>query len=176
MSRKIEFHSNTLNAAKRAAARAQTVEELREAQAVIFRNFGLPNDEIAEGLGVSTATLGRILKRKSDQLAGVCGPPALTPASRNWGGRRNAHLTFEEEVEFLKPWKESSQSASVVILGPIRAALAKRLGKPVHMSVVWRLVTRHGWRKLAPDTDHPKGDSAAREAFKKKCPIWSPPP
>ena len=41
------------------------------------------------------------------------------------------------------------------------------LGRPVAASVVWRLLARHGWRKVAPDTRHPKSDPAAQEAWKK---------
>lgn len=173
MSAKLKFHPNTLNAAKRAVTRAQTVRELREAQAVLLSgSFNLSLEDVADTLGVSRASVVRLLRKKRDQVAGVCAPDQ---AARNWGGRRNAHMTFDEEVEFLKPWKEHVQSATLVILGPIREALAERLGKKVDMSVVWRLVRRHGWRKLAPDTKHPKSDPAVREAFKKKCPSWSPP-
>ncbi|MGH8653780.1 MAG: helix-turn-helix domain-containing protein [Gammaproteobacteria bacterium] len=33
--------------------------------------------------------------------------------------------------------------------------------------MVWRLLARHGWRKVAPDMRHPKSDPAAQEAWKK---------
>jgi hypothetical protein len=32
---------------------------------------------------------------------------------------------------------------------------------------VYRLLERHGWRKVAPDTHHPKSDPAAQEEWKK---------
>ena len=63
----------------------------------------------------------------------------------------------------------------MLVLSPIRAALAQRLGRPVAASVVWRLLARHGWRKVAPDTRHPKSDLAAQEAWKKNSPKrWLP--
>ena len=48
----------------------------------------------------------------------------------------------------------------------IRAALAQRLGRPGKPSVVYRLLERHGWRKVAPDTS-PKSNPAAQEDWKK---------
>jgi transposase len=82
-------------------------------------------------------------------------------------GRRKALLSVEQEAEFLAPWTEQAQEAGLLVLSPIRAALAQRLGRPVAASVVWRLLARHGWRKVAPDTRHPKSDPAAQEAWKK---------
>ena len=45
--------------------------------------------------------------------------------------------------------------------------LGERLGPPVAASVVWRLLARHGWRKVAPNRRHPKSDLAAQQAWKK---------
>ena len=92
-----------------------------------------------------------------------------------WGGRRKALLSVEQEGEFLAPWAEQAKEAGLLVLSPIRAALAQRLGRPVAASVVWRLLARHGWRKVAPDTRHPKSDPAAQEAWKKNSPkCWLP--
>ena len=37
----------------------------------------------------------------------------------------------------------------------------------VKASVVYRLLARHGWRKVAPDTRHPKSSPAAQQEWKK---------
>jgi len=44
---------------------------------------------------------------------------------------------------------ESAATGNLVVVSPIRAALAQRLGQPVKPSVVYRLLARHGWRKVA---------------------------
>lgn len=63
----------------------------------------------------------------------------------------------------------------VLVVSPLRAALSQRLGRPVAASVVYRLLARHGWRKVAPDTRHPKSDPAAQEEWKKNSPrCWRP--
>jgi transposase len=84
-------------------------------------------------------------------------------------------MSEEEEREFLRPWKEQALGGGVLVLSPIRAALAQRLGQKVATSVVYRLLARHGWRKIAPDTRHPKNDPQVQEAWKKNCPkCWKP--
>ena len=84
-------------------------------------------------------------------------------------------LTEKEERKFLKPWEELAKKGQVLVLSPIRAALAQRIGRPVAASVVYRFLERHGWRKVAPDTRHPKSDPKLQEEWKKNSRrIWLP--
>ena len=84
-------------------------------------------------------------------------------------------MTTEQERAFLAPWAKQCEEGSVLVIAPVRAALAKELGRAVAASVVYRLLARHGWRKVAPDTRHPKSDPAAQEAWKKNSPkYWRP--
>jgi transposase len=84
-------------------------------------------------------------------------------------------MAAEEEKAFLGPWAEQARDAGVLVVSPLRAALAEKLGRKVAPSVVYRLLARHGWRKVAPDTRHPKSDPVAQAEWKKnfrKC--WQP--
>ena len=84
-------------------------------------------------------------------------------------------MTNEQEEAFLRPWAEQAREGQVLALSPIRAALAQRLGRPVAASVVYRFLARHGWRKVATDTRHPKSDLGLQEAWKKNFrKIWLP--
>jgi transposase len=112
-------------------------------------------------LGVGRVTVARL------QVAFRKQRSARPAAARNWGGRRQSLLTSEEEVAFLKPWLASAATGNLVVVSPIRVALAQRLGQPVKPSVVYRLLARHGWRKVAPDTRHPKSQPEVQEAWKK---------
>ena len=55
----------------------------------------------------------------------------------------------------------------MVVVSPIRAALAQHLQKTIAASVVCKLLARHGWRKVAPDTRHPQNDPKVQEDWKK---------
>lgn len=152
--------------ARKAVAHASSVEELRAAQAVLLpAALGATLEATAAVLGVGRATVAR-LQARFRQWRPTRKEPTRA-ARRNWGGRRNALLTFEEEVEFLAPWLEQARAGGVLVVSPLRAALAQRLGRPVKASVLYRLLARHGWRKVAPDTRHPKSDPQVQEAWKK---------
>ena len=156
--------------AQRTAATSTSVESLRQCQAVLLPAlFGATLEQTAAVLGVGRATVARLQTTFRKKR------PAGPHPSRNWGGRRQSLLTPEEESAFLKPWLESAAAGNLVVVSPIRAALAQQLGQPVKPSVVYRLLARHGWRKVAPDTRHPKSDPAVQEEWKKnsrKC--WKP--
>jgi transposase len=146
-----------------AVAQASSLSEFRAAQAVLLPALlGASLTQTATLLGVGRATVarlqGRFRRPRSDRGA---------VRSANWGGRRNALLSREEEEEFLRPWMEQAEQGGILVVAPLRAALAQKLGHPVKPSVVYRLLGRHGWRKVAPDTRHPKSDPAAQEAWKK---------
>jgi transposase len=151
-------------------ATSTSVESLRQCQAVLLPAlFGATLEQTANVLGVGRATVPRL------QAAFRKNPSARPNLARNWGGRRQSLLTPEEEEAFLKPWLESAAAGSLVVVSPIRAALAQRLGKPVKPSVVYRLLARHGWRKVAPDTRHPKSKPEVQEAWKKNSlKRWQP--
>lgn len=84
-------------------------------------------------------------------------------------------MSLEEERRFLEPWAELAAEGSMLVVSPLRAALAQHLGRPVAFSVVYRLLARHGWRKVAPDTRHPKSDPAVQQEWKKNSPArWRP--
>lgn len=171
MSRLATFEKRVISSALKAAAQAQTIEQLRAAQAVLLPALhGLTMEQTGEAIGVSRASVGRLQQQSRKPKAR--GEPREVKAG--WGGRRRSHLTWEEEVAFLQPWLDQARSAGLAVLSPVRAALAQQLGRPVKASVVWRLMGRHGWRKAAPDTRHPRGDPAAQESWKKNSRRWWP--
>lgn len=150
--------------AQKAVADATSVQELRAAQAVLLPAvMGATLMTTAAVLGVGRATVARVQAR----LRHSAKRPAAGAPRRNWGGRRTALLTVEEETAFLGPWVEQARAGGRLVVAPLRAARAQRLGKPVKASVVYRLLARHGWRKVAPDTRHPKSDPRVQEDWKK---------
>lgn len=163
MSRKSNIDQATIQNAQIAADSASTIQELRRAQAVLLPAlFGVTLTQTAAVLGVGRATVSRL--RSSFKTTAE--NPAEKP-KKKWGGRRNCWMSWEEEVAFLAPWIEGAASGTLVVVSPVRAALAQRIGQPVKASVVYRMLARHGWRKVAPDTRHPKCDPIAQEDWKK---------
>lgn len=169
MARPIQINLKLVAKATRTVKATQNLNDFKAALAVLLPvKVGLTLEETANLLGVGTASVNRMQIRLD---------VSRTSASdrRNWGGRRKSLLSPQEEVDFLKPWAEQARDAGLLVLSPIRAALAQRVGHPVKASVVWRLLARHGWRKVAPDTKHPKNDPRIMAAWKKNSrKLWLP--
>ncbi len=147
------------------AIEAATLEDLRCAQAVLLpAMLDATLEDTAAALGVGRATVVRLQARLRRRLA----RPA--EAQPKWGGRRRASMSVEDERNFLAPWVEQSDAGGLLVVSPLRAALAQELGRPVAASVVYRMLARHGWRKVAPDTRHPKSDPLVQEEWKKNSP------
>ena len=159
MARQARISNEEVQRARQLRDRATTIAEYRKALSVILTaEVSLDAHKTADVLGTSRRTIFR--NRGSFRNQG--------DAARNsWGGRRHCSLTVEEEREFLARWEVKASKGGVLTVPPIHAALVERLGHDAPMSTTYRLLARHGWRKVQPDTKHPKSDPAVQEGFKK---------
>jgi hypothetical protein len=55
------------------------------------------------------------------------------------GRLRHCWMTPDREKGFFAPWTQAAVSGTLVVVSPIRAALAQRLGQTVKASVVYRM-------------------------------------
>ena len=162
MSRPRRIDPIAIKRARAAVAQARNADELRCAQAILLPALaGTTLEETAALLGVGRASVPRLQARFRQRSA------AGKVASRNWGGRRRALLTWAEEERFLAPWVAQAKAGRILVVSALRAAFAQSLGRSVTATVVYRMLERHGWRKVAPDTRHPQADPKAQEAWKK---------
>jgi transposase len=170
MARPLRIDLELVAKARAVVAQASDVSELRAAQAVLLPALAHTTlEQTANLLGVGRASVSRLQQRFREARQ-------VGAFRRSWGGRRRAMMTEEEEKAFLEPWAEQARDAGVLVVSPLRAALAEKLGrKKVAASVVYRLLARHGWRKVAPDTRHPKSDPVAQADWKKNSrKRWQP--
>jgi transposase len=162
MARIAKLTDQTIEAAQLYVKEAKTARDLRTGLSILIPKIcGVSNANTAEVLGVGRATVVRMQKEIRDQVAGK------SKQKTHWGGRRRGHLSFEKEKEFLDPWIEKAEQGGVLVVPPIHAAFEDQIGCRVAASTVYRMLERHGWRKVAPDTCHPKRDVQAQEDFKK---------
>jgi transposase len=157
-----------LEEAQACLTKAKTVEELRQAQAVVLPlAFGLTLEQTAQAIGVSVGWACQLRTR----FARGQGVPGYGSSKR--GGRRRENMTREEEAAFLAPFFDKAKVGGILIVGEIKQALDARLGRKVALASAYNLLHRHGWRKLAPDKRHPQADLAAQEDWKKNSPSAS---
>lgn len=169
MSRPASGDDQILVNAREAIASAQTVEQLRQAQAVVLPlDYAMSLADTAHVIGVSPGWACQLRRRfMQGRISG-------TPDSPKPGGRKRQNLSVSEEKEFLAPFLESAATGGVLVVGQIKVALDKRLGRTVSLASVYNLLHRHNWRKLAPDKRHPQSDPVAQEEWKKNSQKRSP--
>lgn len=162
MARPAQLTDEMEKTAQQLVEKAKNVRELRTALSVLLpKRCATTNVIVGQLLGIGVATVVRMQRQIRNQVAGV------TTAKGTWGGRRRQLLTHNEEIAFLEPWVAKAETGGVLVVPPIHAALEEKIGRKIPPSTVYRLLARHGWRKVAPDTCHPKRDAEAQDTFKK---------
>ncbi|SFJ01845.1 Winged helix-turn helix [Nitrosomonas sp. Nm34] len=147
-----------LEQAKGLPVNAKTIEESRQAQAVVLPlEFGLSMEQTATAIGTSIGWACQF-RRRLIRNGGMRDTTKLTR-----GGRRRQNLSREEEVAFLAPFIEKASAGGILIVSEIKQALDTRLKRKTSLAATYSLLHRHGWRKLAPDKRHPKADVLAQD-------------
>lgn len=142
-------------------SQVRSVKEWKRLEVVWLREkLGLSGPEVAEALNYRLQTVHAIWHHWKREQEGLFQRPKP-------GGRKHAYLTIEEERAFLGPFFRKAEASGVLTIAEIKAAYERRINKPVPASTVYRLLHRHGWRKIAPRKRHPKSDPQQQEKAKK---------
>lgn len=169
MTRQVCISREEVERAKQLRDQATTVTEYRKALSIILVADGLDADRAADLLGTSRRTIFRNLSNIRDQN---------DTYKKTRGGRRNFSMTIEEEREFLSQWQGKASAGGLLTVFPIHVALVERLGHDTPLSTTYRLLARHGWRKVSqPAARHSsKSGPGMGGRFKNNAPKrWLPP-
>ncbi len=166
MSKNARFSEQVIAEAQLDLRSATTPAQLRRAQAVLLPAlFGLTKSQTAAAIGLGPSRVGTLQAEARN--------PSPVPKAKH-GGRRRERMTFAQEAAFLEPWKKEAETAGMIIVPPLHEALVRQLGEKIHHSQVYRMLARHGWRKVALGSRHPKSDAEGREDWKKNSRRWWP--
>jgi transposase len=164
MTRTANFTEEEIAKARQFRDQSKTALELRKALSVLLiAEGGLDTDKTSEILRISERTVFRNQEYICNQDESI---------RNTWGGRRRYTMTVEDEQEFLRDWEARATEGGVLSVTPIHAALVEKLGRSIPISTTYRLLARHGWRKIQPDTKHPKSDPKIQEEYKNNSPRW----
>jgi transposase len=162
MGKRPDLSVEMVDAAREIVRKTRDAGELRRALSVVLSGvMGLTLPRVGDLVGRSRATVARFHAEFRGWLSG------RQDKEKSWGGRRRAYLTFEEEKEFLSGFFEAASKGGILVVSEVRSALEDRLGHKVAETTVYRMLDRHGWRKIVPRRRHPKADKLAQEEFKK---------
>lgn len=161
--------AEVLDMAQEMIRQARTIDELRQAQAVVFPlAYGMSLEQTAQAIGQSVTWTCRLRNRF------LAGETVGDGQRQRPGGRRHQNLSVDREREILAPFLERASKGGILVVPQIKAELEAALGRGMALSTVYKLLHRHGWRKLAPDKQHPQSDPVAQVAWKKNFPKRSP--
>jgi transposase len=119
-----------------------------------------PAEEIAIHCGVSTTTVHHVISAYNRR-----GVEAVETPGK--GGRRSSYLSLEDERAFLAPFVARAERGEIATVAQMQQAFEAQIGQEVDDSTIYRLLHRHGWRKLMPRPRHPQASQEAQEQFKK---------
>lgn len=167
---RIASGGHCIEAARQLLKTARTADDLRLAQAVLLPlELGLSIEQTARVIGRSSGATCTMRTRFAKVMAGQISAPRNKRELRN-----RAKADLDRERQILDEVLSDAATGGVVVIPRIRSAIEAKLGKSLALSSVYRMLARHGWRKLAPDTYHPQANPEAREDWKKNSPVrWT---
>jgi transposase len=135
---------------------------VRERWGIIYLALMRPRkaEEIARDRGVSVTTVRRVISGYNR-----LGLAAIETPGR--GGRRHEYMSVEQERSFLQPFFARAAHGEIATAEEIQRAFEAEVKHEVHITSIYRLLDRHGWRKLVPRPRHPKANPEEQAAFKK---------
>jgi len=150
-------------------AKAKSVTELRQAQALILPlEYGFSIAQVAAVIGTSR---GWACQLRIRFIRNAENPEQTAPQR---GGRRRENMSIEEEKIFLAPFLDKAVKGGILVVGEIHNALEQYLGRKVALASAYNLLHRHNWRKLVPDKRNVEADIQAQEEWKKNFPVTLP--
>jgi transposase len=164
MSKTATFPDGTTTEMKQLVKETQDVSELKKIWCVLLGALEMSSGDISQLVGYHKSHVKRTWSEYREK-----GESALS-GSKGKGNRNRAHLPLEKEKAFLKPFFTKAKKGGVLIVKEIHQAYEKQFKKRVYPSVIYDMLHRHGWRKIAPRPAHPKGNSTDQEIFKVSFP------
>ena len=131
--------------------------------------LGWEAQDVAEAVGITRSS---VYRRNAEFLK----DGESTLHTDRWGGRRGGVLTEAQEAEFVAHFEAAARQGQMVSAAAMAGELARRAGRPASPATLYRILARHGWRKVVPRPRHPEADPARQEAFKETSrSSWRPP-
>ena len=145
---------------------SKSKEEFRRYQSVYLRvSEKMQTPLIAKITGLS--------KSHIQSIHSLCRTKGLNSlASRGKGGRRRSCLSIDDEKTLLLEIEKTAVKGGIVEIGKVHKLFEEKAGCSVAKYTAYRLLHRHGWRKVAPRPYHPKQKVDAEETFKKTGLLW----
>ena len=145
---------------KEAAKKNKNKRIEKKLQVLIMRHDNKGNDKISERTGYNeryiTTLMGQYKKQGLEEFIRI----KQTSHHRN--------LSEEQEAKVLARCEEEADAGQELTASQIRKELESELGRETPANYVYRVLQRHGWRKVMPRPKHPKAATKEEQDSSKK--------
>ena len=127
----------------------------RRLKALVLHAQGMKHEEIAEKTDFASSYVG-------DLVSKYCNYGLFAIVGNHYRGNRRK-LSVAEEKALLEPFVETAAAGQIVEIGDIKRAYEEKTGCSLENNhgQIYRVLKRHGWRKVMPRSEHP--DKASDE-------------
>ena len=134
--------------------------------ALMLHSEGKKHGAIAIETGFSKDYIS-VLVRKYKEMG-------LDSVAKNHQHSNNELLSRAEEEELLAPFQAAAEAGQVVDVKEIKLAYEEKIGRELNSrGHIYRMLKRHGWRKVMPRSKHPNKASDEAVEASKKLTLWS---
>jgi len=143
------------------AKKLKDITSYKHIQVLNMRRLGKTNAEIGEATGYHAQYI--------TDIVGIYTEKGMEAVIGNHYRGNNRRMSFKEETTFLEQFREEAESGLLVSVTKILEKYEEVTGVKSNTSTIYKLLKRHGWRKVKPRPRHPDGSSKEeQETVKKK--------
>ena len=115
---------------------------------LVMRCEGKSLEEIARETGFHRSHVSNLIRKYFEE-----GLKSISEKHYS-GNRRN--MSRAEEAEFLEQYRQQAEQGHMLDIREIAEAYEKEVGHSIGNSQIYRVLHRHGWRKIMPRSKHPQ--------------------
>ena len=133
----------------KAAQKANRDKQIENRLKVLsLRYEGKSLKEIEDATGFRHAHISNLIRKYFEE-----GLQAIS--EKHYAGNRR-NMSIEEETAFLEQYRQPGEAGHILDVREIKTAYEERVGHSIGSGQIYRVLKRHGWRKVMPRSKHPK--------------------
>lgn len=132
----------------------------RRIKAVLLRSQGMKPKDIAAEM--------KFNRKYISELVAKYFKGGISAIAENHYGGNHKNLSYTQEKEILKAYEELAEAGQIIETSDIKRAYEAKVGHSIGKGQIYRVLKRHGWRKVMPRSRHPNKASDEAIAASKK--------
>ena len=145
---------------KEAAKKNKNKRVDKKLQVLIMRHENKGNEEISARTGYNVRYITTLMGQYKKQ--------GLEEFIRIKQTSHNRNMSVEQEAKVLAKFEEEADAGHELTVNEIRQGLESELGKETSVAYAYRVLKRHGWRKVMPRPKHSKAAAKEEQDSSKK--------